>query len=174
MEESNNFRLRKSASVTHARTLQNHSTRVFSDSCWSFVRPLSSNDNFHNNLLLNNNNTLIFHFFWQTNIYQESTKLLKEANLDCIFHDNIAEQNISMCGLHIKTSGSINLVKTIISGIWNFWNKKGSKKVLICKLNEAFNSSKTTSNNENSIYPRLDFKSNINFGLNTFVDKLSC
>ena len=43
---------------------QIHFTRVFSDSCQSFVRPLSSNDNFHNNLLLNNSNTLVFHFFW--------------------------------------------------------------------------------------------------------------
>ena len=48
---------RESASLTRARTRQNHSTRVFSDSRQSFVKLSSSNDNFHNNLLLNNSNT---------------------------------------------------------------------------------------------------------------------
>ena len=54
----------KSTSLTHARTCQKHSMRVFSDSHLSFVRLLSLNGNFHNNMLLNNSNTLIFHFFW--------------------------------------------------------------------------------------------------------------
>ena len=54
---------RESASLTRAKTRQNHSTRVFSDSFRSFVRLSSSNDNFHNNLPLNDSNTLIFHFF---------------------------------------------------------------------------------------------------------------
>ena len=32
-------------------------------------------------------------------------KLLKEAKLDCIFNDNIAEPNINQYGLHINESG---------------------------------------------------------------------
>ena len=60
----------KSASLTLARTYQNHYMRVISDLHQSFVR-LLSNDNFHNNLLLDNSNTLIFHFFWQTESVKE-------------------------------------------------------------------------------------------------------
>ena len=37
-------------------SLQNHSTRAFSDSRQSFVRLSSSDDNFQSNLLLNNSN----------------------------------------------------------------------------------------------------------------------
>ena len=54
----------KSASLFYARTRQNHSTRVFWDLRQSFLRLLSSNDNFHNHLLLNNSNALILSIFW--------------------------------------------------------------------------------------------------------------
>ena len=66
----------KSASLTYARTRQNHSTRVFWDLRRSFLSLLSSNDNFHNNLLLNNSNALIFCIFWWT----ESVKEIRMLN----------------------------------------------------------------------------------------------
>ena len=47
-------------------------------------------------------------------------ELLKEAKLDCIFNDNIAESNIDQYGLHINDSGSVILAKNLISGIRNF------------------------------------------------------
>ena len=47
-------------------------------------------------------------------------ELLKEAKLDCIFNDNIAESNINQHGLHINQSGSVILAKNLISGIRNF------------------------------------------------------
>ena len=37
-------------------------------------------------------------------------ELLKEAKLDCIFNDNIAESNIDQYGLHINDSGSVILL----------------------------------------------------------------
>ena len=46
--------------------------------------------------------------------------LLKEAKVDCIFSDNIAESNIDQYGLHINESGSVILAKNLISGIRNF------------------------------------------------------
>ena len=46
--------------------------------------------------------------------------LLKEAKVDCIFNDNIAESNIDQYGLHINESGSVILAKNLISGIRNF------------------------------------------------------
>ena len=65
VRKTTGFEIRRdSASLTGARTRRNHSTRVFSDSRWSFVRLSSSNDNFHKSLILNNSNTFIFHFFW--------------------------------------------------------------------------------------------------------------
>ena len=47
-------------------------------------------------------------------------ELLKEAKLDCIFNDNIAESNIDQYGLHINESGSVILAKNLISGMRNF------------------------------------------------------
>ena len=38
-------------------------------------------------------------------------ELLKEAKLDCIFNNNVAESNIDQHGLHINESGSAILVK---------------------------------------------------------------
>ena len=61
----------KSASLTYARTCQNHSMRVFWDLHRSFLSLLSSNDNFHNNLLLNNSNALILCIFWWTESVKE-------------------------------------------------------------------------------------------------------
>ena len=46
--------------------------------------------------------------------------LLKEAKVDCIFSDNIAESNIDQYGLQINESGSVILAKNRISGIRNF------------------------------------------------------
>ena len=46
--------------------------------------------------------------------------LLKEAKVDCIFSDNIAESNIDQYGLQINESGSVILAKNLISGIRNF------------------------------------------------------
>ena len=46
--------------------------------------------------------------------------LLKEAKVDCIFSDNIAESNIDQCGLHINESGFVILAKNLISGIRYF------------------------------------------------------
>ena len=43
--------------------------------------------------------------------------LLKEAKVDCIFNDNIAESNIDQYGLHINESGSVILAKNLISCI---------------------------------------------------------
>ena len=54
----------ESVPLTCSRTCQSYSMRVFSDSCQSFVRLSSTNDNVHNNLLLNNSNTFIFHFMF--------------------------------------------------------------------------------------------------------------
>ena len=47
-------------------------------------------------------------------------ELLKEAKLECIFNDNIAESNIDQYGLHINESGSVILAKNLISGVRNF------------------------------------------------------
>ena len=47
-------------------------------------------------------------------------ELLKEARLDSIFNDNIAESNIDQYGLHINESGSVILAKNLISGVRNF------------------------------------------------------
>ena len=47
-------------------------------------------------------------------------ELLKKAEVDCIFNDNIGEPNIGQCGLHINESGSVILAKNLISGIRNF------------------------------------------------------
>ena len=55
-------------------------------------------------------------------------ELLKEAKLDCIFNDNLAESNIDQYDLHINESGSVILVKNLISGIRNFWKKRLAKK----------------------------------------------
>ena len=46
--------------------------------------------------------------------------LLKEAKVDCIFSDNIAESKIDQYGLQINESGSVILAKNRISGIRNF------------------------------------------------------
>ena len=46
--------------------------------------------------------------------------LLKEAKVDCIFSDNIAESNIDQYGLQINESGSVILAKNLTSGIRNF------------------------------------------------------
>ena len=46
--------------------------------------------------------------------------LLKEAKVDCIFSDNIAESNINQYGLQINESGTVILAKNVISGIRNF------------------------------------------------------
>ena len=43
----------------------------------------------------------------------------KEAKVDCIFNDNIAESYIDQW-LHINGSGSVIVEKNLISGIWNF------------------------------------------------------
>ena len=40
--------------------------------------------------------------------------LLKEAKVDCIFNNNIAESNIDQYGLHINESGSVILAKILI------------------------------------------------------------
>ena len=45
---------------------------------------------------------------------------LKEAKVDCIFNDNIADSNINQYGLHINESGSVIFAKNLMSGIWNF------------------------------------------------------
>ena len=72
--------------------------------------------------------------------------LLKEAKVDCIFNDNIAESNIDQYGLHINESGSVILAKNLISGIRNFWKKWDSqKRILVYNLNgrdASINSSK--------------------------------
>ena len=47
-------------------------------------------------------------------------ELLKKAEVDCIFNDNIGEPNIDQYGLHINESGSVILAKNLISGIRNF------------------------------------------------------
>ena len=46
--------------------------------------------------------------------------ILKEAKVDCIFNDNIAEFNIDQYGLHINESGSAVLAKNLISGMQIF------------------------------------------------------
>ena len=46
--------------------------------------------------------------------------ILKEAKVDCIFNDNIAESNIDQYGLHINESGSAILATNLISGIQIF------------------------------------------------------
>ena len=73
-------------------------------------------------------------------------ELLKKAELDCIFNDNIGEPNIDQCGLHINESGSVILAKNLISGIRNFWKKSDSqKRILVSNLNgrdTSINSSK--------------------------------
>ena len=53
-------------------------------------------------------------------VIQRYIELLKEAKLDCIFSDNIAESNNEQYGLHINESGSVILAKNLISGIRNF------------------------------------------------------
>ena len=53
-------------------------------------------------------------------VNQRYIELLKEAKLDCIFSDNIAESNNEQYGLHINESGSVILAKNLISGIRNF------------------------------------------------------
>ena len=62
-----------------------------------------------------------------SDINKRYIELLKEAKLDCIFNDNIAESNIDQYGLHINESGSVILAKNLISGLWNF-SKKGTRK----------------------------------------------
>ena len=86
----------ESASLTSPRTRQNHSTRVFWDSCRSFVRLSSSNDNFHNSLLLNNINTLMFHFFrinrnCQWNIH---VKLVVNAYVLCCYVQHLFKHRL--------------------------------------------------------------------------------
>ena len=55
-----------------------------------------------------------------SDINKRYIELLKEAKLDCIFNDNIAESNIDQYGLHINESGSVILAKNLISGMRNF------------------------------------------------------
>ena len=45
-----------------------------------------------------------------SDINKRYIELLKEAKLDCIFNDNIAESNIDQYGLHINDSGSVILL----------------------------------------------------------------
>ena len=52
-------------------------------------------------------------------INKRSIDYFKEAKVDCIFNDNIAESNIDQW-LHINDSGSVIVEKNLISGIWNF------------------------------------------------------
>ena len=53
-------------------------------------------------------------------------ELLKEAKLDCIFNDNIAESNIDQYGLHINDSGSVILL--IWFQVYGISEKKGTRK----------------------------------------------
>ena len=72
-------------------------------------------------------------------INKRYTDLLKEAKVDYIFNNNIAEFNIDQYGSHINESGSIILAKNLISGIRNFW----TKRLTILTLNDStINSSK--------------------------------
>ena len=69
-------------------------------------------------------------------------ELLKEAKLDCIFNDNIAESNIDQYGLHINESGSVILAKNLISGMRNFWKKGTRKKRILNGRDTSINNSK--------------------------------
>ena len=66
-------------------------------------------------------------------------ELLKEAKLDCIFNDNIAESNIDQYGLHINESEPVILAKNLITlyaiQVYAISEKKGlAKKNLSLQL----------------------------------------
>ena len=45
---------------------------------------------------------------------------LNSTDLNCIQHENIDEKQLNEYVLHINRTGSINLAKNLISGIWKF------------------------------------------------------
>ena len=85
--------------------------------------------------------------------------LLKEAKVDCIFSDNIAESNIDQYGLHINESGSVILAKNLISGIRNFWKKWDSQNIISVY---NFNGRDTSINSSKHGYSSKQLKSDSN------------
>ena len=69
------------------------------------------------------------------------TELVKESNLDYIFHENIKESHIDEYGLHINRTASSILAKNLILGIRNSCFLDSKKEVNIdgsCLMNIRF------------------------------------